>query len=88
MKIGKKLKEIRFELMLSQKEMAEKLGVSRGYISNIEKGVRNPSLPTKTIINYMYLKHCHNKKPLVEVMTPEQPKQNWFMRMLKWIFRK
>ena len=88
MEIGKKLKEIRFELKLSQKEMAEKLSVSRGYVCNIEKGVRNPSLPVKTIINYMYLRHCRNKKPLVEVMTPEVKKENWFMRMLKWIFRK
>lgn len=88
MEIGKKLKEIRFELMLSQKEMAKKLGVSRGYICNIEKGVRNPSIPLRTLINYMHLKHCRNKKPLIEVMTPEQPKQNWLIRMLKWIFRK
>ncbi len=41
--IGKELKKIRLKNHLSQVELAKKLGVSRVYISNVEKGKSIPS---------------------------------------------
>ena len=35
-----KLKEIRDELHITQKQLAEKLGVSRAQVANIEQGIR------------------------------------------------
>ncbi len=40
---NKKLKDFRISNKLSQAEFAEKTGVSRGYIQQIEKGVKFPS---------------------------------------------
>ncbi len=41
--IGNKIKGIRLEFGLSQKEFAEKLGITQAAVSAIESGVRNPS---------------------------------------------
>ena len=42
--IGKELRKIRLKNRLSQAKLAEKLDVSRVYISNVEKGKSVPSL--------------------------------------------
>ncbi len=42
-KLGYRLKTLRLSIRLTQKEFAEKLSVSGGYISDIEKGKANPS---------------------------------------------
>uniref|UniRef100_UPI00355C9ED4 DBP48 n=1 Tax=synthetic construct TaxID=32630 RepID=UPI00355C9ED4 len=42
-RIGKEVKERRKELGLTQRELAEKLGVSRSTVSDIENGRRLPS---------------------------------------------
>ena len=49
---GSELKSIRTMYKLSQSELADKLKVSTGYISNIERGIENnPSI--KTIYNIL-----------------------------------
>jgi transcriptional regulator with XRE-family HTH domain len=45
-RFGKNLKKIRTEKGISQGDIAKELGVSRGYISNIEHGKMNPTLAT------------------------------------------
>ena len=40
--IGDRLKKLRVEKGLSQKELAVSLGTSQGYISDIEKGIKKP----------------------------------------------
>lgn len=45
-KIGKRLKEARLRLNLTQLEVAEKAGVSTNYYSRIERGEVNQSLET------------------------------------------
>ena len=45
-KLGKNLKRIRTEKNISQGDIARALGVSRGFISNIENGKTNPTLTT------------------------------------------
>lgn len=45
-KLGKNLKRIRTEKGISQVDIARSLDVSRGFISNIENGKRNPTLAT------------------------------------------
>jgi transcriptional regulator with XRE-family HTH domain len=38
------VKQRRIELGISQSALADRLGVDQGYISDIERGTRNPSL--------------------------------------------
>ncbi len=45
-KLGKNLKRIRAEKGISQVDVARSLGVSRGFVSNIEGGKTNPTLAT------------------------------------------
>lgn len=45
-KLGNNLKKIRIEKKMSQVDIAEVLGVNRGFISSIESGKRNPTLST------------------------------------------
>lgn len=45
-KLGENLKRIRTEKGISQSDIAKSLGVSRGFVSNIENGKRNPTLAT------------------------------------------
>lgn len=40
--IGKRIRKYREELKLSQKQLAEKLGVSNGRVSNWEQGLNRP----------------------------------------------
>ena len=42
--ISKRIKEERIKLNLTQEELAEKIGMSYKYLSNIERGVDKPSL--------------------------------------------
>ncbi len=45
-KLGQNLKRIRTEKDISQGDIARELGVSRGFVSNIENGKTNPTLAT------------------------------------------
>lgn len=45
-KLGKNLKRIRTEKMMSQGDIMRTLGCSRSYVSNIENGKTNPTLAT------------------------------------------
>lgn len=45
-KLGKNLKRIRTEKDITQSDIARSLGVSRGFVSNLEKGKTNPTLAT------------------------------------------
>ena len=47
-KLGKNMKRIRTEKTISQGDIARSLGVSRGFVSNIENGKTNPTLSTIT----------------------------------------
>ena len=43
-KLGLKVRELRKSNNLTQEKLEQKSGVDRTYISDIERGVRNPSL--------------------------------------------
>ncbi len=45
-KLGQNLKKIRTPKGISQGDISRELGVSRGFISNIENGKTNPTLST------------------------------------------
>jgi transcriptional regulator with XRE-family HTH domain len=47
-KLGRNLKRIRTEKGISQVDIARSLGVSRGFVSNLENGKTNPTLATIT----------------------------------------
>lgn len=43
-KLGKNLKRIRNEKGITQEKLQDLSGIDRGYISGVERGVRNPSI--------------------------------------------
>jgi transcriptional regulator with XRE-family HTH domain len=43
-KLGKKLQQLRKEHGLTQEKLGELSGLDRGYISGVERGVRNPAI--------------------------------------------
>lgn len=45
-RIGRRLKKAREAKHLTQEQFAELVGLSAGYIGMIERGIREPSLPT------------------------------------------
>lgn len=47
-KLGNNLRRIRTEKGISQGDIAKSLGVSRGFVSNVENGKTNPTLSTIT----------------------------------------
>ena len=49
-KLGKNLKRIRIAKRITQGDIVRKLGLGRGFISNIENGKANPTLSTITKI--------------------------------------
>lgn len=49
-KLGKNLKRIRSAKGITQGDIVRKLGLGRGFISNIENGKANPTLSTITKI--------------------------------------
>ena len=49
-KLGKNLKRIRTVKGITQGDIVRKLGLGRGFISNIENGKANPTLSTITKI--------------------------------------
>lgn len=49
--IGKKIKEKRKDCALTQEKLAEKLGVSVGYISQLERGITRVNLDTLSNIS-------------------------------------
>lgn len=81
---GEMSKEIRKSLNITQERLSKKLGISRGYVSEIETGVKYPSVGIRIKIRTLHLEHCAFRKPrpLVEIMTPEKPKRSWLMRLV------
>ena len=45
-KLGENLKKIRTNKNITQTELAEKLGVDKSFVSNLENGKNNPTLST------------------------------------------
>ncbi|HEY2735260.1 MAG TPA: helix-turn-helix transcriptional regulator, partial [Polyangiales bacterium] len=41
--VGKRLSQLRTAKKMSQEEFAERVGISRGYLSDLERGVREMS---------------------------------------------
>ncbi|MCM1539328.1 MAG: helix-turn-helix domain-containing protein [bacterium] len=63
MNIGERIKQIRKEAKLTQKDFAEALGITQANISAIEKNVSNPSL---TLVKLICSVYSVNEKWLVE----------------------
>ncbi len=45
-KVGKRIKELRHKLSITQEELADKAGIHRTYIASLEVGKRNISIVT------------------------------------------
>ena len=54
MEIGIRLKQLRKALKLTQVEFALRLKVSKGFLSNLEKGIRQPSDQLLKLISYEF----------------------------------
>lgn len=51
-RFGRRLKELRLKQNISQEELAFRCGLSKNYISDVERGTRNVSLKTIEKIAY------------------------------------
>ena len=84
---GRMSKEIRKSLNITQERLSKKLGISRGYLSEIETGVKIPAVGVRIKIKTLHLEHCafRKPKPLVEVMMPEQQRKSLIQRIMEWL---
>lgn len=48
--LGKRIREIRLQKQMTQKQLAEKCDCNRNYISMLERGERNPSYKSLVMI--------------------------------------
>ena len=48
--VGKRLSALRSAKKMSQEEFAKRVGISRGYLSDLERGVREMSLATLAVV--------------------------------------
>jgi transcriptional regulator with XRE-family HTH domain len=48
--VGKRLTALRTSKKMSQEEFAKRVGISRGYLSDLERGVREMSLATLAVV--------------------------------------
>lgn len=78
-KIGENLKKIRKTRNLTMDQLSSESGVSKSMISEIERGIRNPSITTiwkiantlKTPLNY-FLKEDHSSTAIIYKMNESQ----------------
>lgn len=71
MHIGRKIKKYRDENNLSQKEFAEKIGVTQGFLSYVENGrlnIESPTLEKKILIAIGEESENKTEKPVKEVL--------------------
>lgn len=71
--IGNKIREFRLKAEISQEEFAEKLGLTRASIVNIEKGRQRPMLHTLFSISQILLVPVSNILPK-EIVVPQTKK--------------
>ncbi len=87
--IPKRIQLVRKLLNLSQEEFAKKLGISRGYLANIEKGLRTPpdrilKLISQTFgVSYEWLKEGKG-----EIWTKEPEVTVRDLEIIEYIIRK
>lgn len=83
---GQMCKQIRKSLNITQETMSKKLGISRGYVSEIETEAKFPSIGIRMELKTLHLRHCAFKKPqpLVEVMTPKETNKSLFQRIVEF----
>ena len=79
--ISEKLKIIRSEMQLSQRQLSRILFVSRGYVSELEISKKTPSPKVLKRIDRLY-----DSIPRVRVLTPVKVvKKSWFERLFWWV---
>lgn len=80
--ISEKMKIIRNEMQLTQKQLGRILYVSRGYVANLENGSKKPSPKLIKKIEKLY-----KSIPQVQVMTPTpvEAKKTWFDKLLDFL---
>jgi transcriptional regulator with XRE-family HTH domain len=54
MSIGNRIKSVRTEVGISQKEFGERIGIADSYVSEIESGKKHPSLLVLLAIEHCY----------------------------------
>lgn len=81
--VSEKIKAIRSEMQISQKQLSRMLYVSRGYVANLELGKSTPSAKVLKRINKLY-----KAIPQVQVLTPKpvEVKTTWIDKLLSFLF--
>ena len=65
--VGENVRRLRLSRGLTQEEFAERCGFSQQYISDLERGRRNP-----TVVSLLELAQALGSSP-VELITPTEP---------------
>lgn len=63
--VGENVKRLRIERNLTQEQLAERSGFTQQYISDLERGRRNP-----TVVSLLELAHALGSTPVVLVAPP------------------
>lgn len=81
-KVSEKIKTIRCEMGLTQKQLSRILSISRGHVSELETGRKKPSEKILNKINELY-----KTLPMVQVLTPKpiEVKKTWFDKLLDFL---
>ncbi|MGN0576146.1 MAG: helix-turn-helix domain-containing protein [Ruminococcus sp.] len=80
--VGKKIKENRLKLKITQEQLAEKCDVSVSYIAHIERGTKSLSLETavkvsnalNVSLDYLLIDEIHNNDRIIEAIEAELSK--------------
>lgn len=81
--VSEKIKAIRSEMQISQRQLGRMLYVSRGYVSDLELGKKIPSAKVLKRIEKLY-----KAIPQVQVLTPKpvEVKTTWIDKLLSFLF--
>ena len=89
--LGRTIKNKRVELKLSQEKLAERAGLHRTYISDLERGARNPSLASieklaraldLSLPMLFEAEACRDEEELVEILLVEDDPRDVELTML------
>ena len=82
---GRQLREIRIEKKMTQKEMADYFGVTRGTYSCWESRYKDKLLPRKKY-QHKFLLLQFSKHEIRETKPCYKRKKNWFTRLMNYLF--
>ena len=72
MKFGEKLRQLRKEQNITLQQVADVIGVSESYLSQVERGEKAPLTPKRLVQVLWYLECSHYLKPMLRMSIVER----------------